>query len=70
MIRFCDKIRRAQMIKSPTVSKSMLQKDGITLFPSGVVRYMETVLPPIRLAIDSLAGRKSEDPDVSLPEVG
>jgi hypothetical protein len=69
LIQFCDKIRRAQMIKCPTVSKSMLQKDGVSLFPSGVTCYIETVVPPIRLAIDSFSNRKSEDPDVSLSEV-
>ncbi len=51
------------------VNKSMLQKDGVTLYPSGVVRYIETVVPPIRLAIDGLSGRKSEDSNLSLEEV-
>ncbi len=51
------------------MNKSMLQKDGVTLYPSGVLRYVETVIPPIRLAIDQLSGRKSEDSNVSLEEV-
>lgn len=57
------------MVKGPKVSKSMLQKDGISLFPSGVVRYIETVLPPIRMAIDTYSKRVSEDADSSLAEV-
>jgi hypothetical protein len=69
MIRFCDTIRRAEMIKAYTVNRSMLQKDGVTLFPSSLVRYIETVGPPIRLAIDTYSGRTSEDPDVSLTDV-
>lgn len=69
MIKFCDGIRRAQLIKCVTVTKSMLQKDGVTLVPSGVTRYIETVVPPIRMAIDSLSGRVSVDSDMSLDEV-
>ncbi len=57
------------MIKAYTVNKSMLQKDGISLFPSSLVRFIETVGPPIRLAIDTYSGCTSEDPDVSLSNV-
>ncbi len=69
LISFCDSVRRAQLIRGVTVNKSMLQKDGVTLYPSGVLRYVETVIPPIRLAIDQLSGRKSEDSNLSLEEV-
>lgn len=69
MIKFCEGIRRAQLIKSATVTKSMLQKDGVSLVPSGVTRYIETVVPPIRLAIDGFSGRLSQDSDISLEEV-
>lgn len=61
MIKFYDGIRRAQLIRCATVTKAMLQKDGVSLNPSGVTRYIETVVPPIRLAIDSLSSRVSLD---------
>jgi hypothetical protein len=69
LTRFCETIRRAEIVKGPTVNKGMLQKDGVSLFPSAVNRYIETVIPPIRLAIDAYSKRKSEDADSSLAEV-
>lgn len=51
------------------MNKSMLQRDGVTLYPSGVTRYIESVVPPIRLAIDQHSGRKSVDSVNSLEEV-
>ncbi len=49
------------MIKGATLNKGMFQKDGVTLLASGVQRYIDTIIPPIRMAIDALSGRPSVD---------
>ena len=64
LVKYCDTVRRAQLIKSATINKGMFQKDGVALYASGVVRYIETVVPPIRMAIDSISGRGSLDSEL------
>ncbi len=60
---FCDAQPRVQMLRGPTVSKANLQKDGVTLLQSTMIRYVESVFTVVRSIMESRvqSPKKNED---------
>jgi hypothetical protein len=50
---YCDTQPRAQILRSYTVTRTSLQKDGITLLQPAMIRYVEGVFNVVRSIMDA-----------------
>lgn len=53
MLVFCDSQPRVQMLRCPTVSRSNLQKDGVTLLQASMLRYVESTFSVVRSVMEA-----------------